>query len=204
MTDQESFEDKLNRWTLSELKIERTKKNIYGDRKLGRIETRIAELEFGTHDDAVVVHKVRDDLYIATARLENLSKLQSPQFDLRRLVRMCEEINSSWQHGNLIAVAALTRIVLDHVPPIFGYQTFVHVTANASRSLKAIFESLEQNSRKISDSLIHQTIRKKETLPTEQMVNCSQNMDVLLAEIVRIIEEQTHNNSLQPTGFAGG
>jgi len=194
MTDQESFEDKLNRWTLNELKIERTKKNIYGVSKLNRIETKIAELEFGTNNDALMTHKVRDDLYIAAARLENLRKLQSPQFDIRRLVRMCEEINSSWQHGNLIAVAALTRILLDHVPPIFGHPTFVQVTANASRSLKAIFEALEQNSRKISDSLIHQTIRKKETLPTEQMVNCSQNMDVLLAELIRVIEEQTHNS----------
>jgi len=194
MTDQESFEDKLNRWTLNELKIECTKKNIYGVSKLNRIETKIAELEFGTNNDALMTHKVRDDLYIAAARLENLRKLQSPQFDIRRLVRMCEEINSSWQHGNLIAVAALTRILLDHVPPIFGHPTFVQVTANASRSLKAIFEALEQNSRKISDSLIHQTIRKKETLPTEQMVNCSQNMDVLLAELIRVIEEQTHNS----------
>lgn len=63
------------------------------------------------------------------------------------------------------------------------------MTANAPRSTKAIFEALEQNFRKISDSLIHQTIRKKETLPTAQMVNFSQNLDVLLAETIRTIEE---------------
>jgi len=43
---EESFEDRLNRWTLGELKIELTKKNIYSDRKLNRIQTRIAELEY--------------------------------------------------------------------------------------------------------------------------------------------------------------
>lgn len=190
MAEKESFEDRLNRWTLNELMIERTKKNIYSDSKLNRIETRIAELNFGQNKiEAAAVHEVRDDLYIAAARLECLRKLHSPQFDLQRLVRLCEEINSSWQHGDLIAVGALTRVLIDHIPPIFGHGTFAHVAANATRSTKAIFVALDQNSRKISDGLIHQTIRRKETLPTEQMVNFSQNLDVLLAETTRIIEE---------------
>jgi len=185
MADEESFEDKLHRWTLNDLKIEHTKKRIYSQSKLGRIETRIAELQFGK--DAASVQNLRDDLYIATARLESLRNLHSAQFDLQRLIRICEEINSSWQHSNLIAVGALTRILLDHVPPIFGYETFAQVAANAPRSSKSVFEVLEQSSRKISDGLIHQVIRKKETLPTDKQVNFSQNVDLLLAEVIRTI-----------------
>ncbi len=187
MTNEESFEDKLNRWSLNELMIERTKKNIYSVRKMNRIETRIAELQYG--ENAAAAQNARDDLFIAAKRIERLKSLQSPQFDLQRLVQLCEEINSSWQHKNLISVGALTRILIDHVPPIFGCTTFAQVAANSSRSNKAVLEVLENNSRKISDSLIHQQIRKKETLPTDQMVNCSQSLDVLLAEVVRVIEE---------------
>lgn len=121
MTDKESFEDRLNRWSLNELMIERTKKNIYSDSKLNRIETRIAELKFGQNKSEVsAVQADKGDFYIAEARLECLRKLQSSQFDLQRLVRLCVEINSSWQHGNLIAVGALTRILIDHVPPSLG------------------------------------------------------------------------------------
>ena len=137
--------------------------------------------------------------YISASRVASLRNLQSPQFDLQRLVRLCEEINSSWQHSNLIAVGVLTRILIDHVPPIFGCTTFSQVAANHPRSAKAVFESLEQNSRKISDGLIHQPIRKRETLPTEQTVNFSQNLDVLLAEVIRVIEEANPRHKKAPT-----
>lgn len=187
MTDKESFEDKLKRWTLNELKIERTKIKVYSKSKLDRINTRIAELEYG--EDAEPVQKTRDDMYIAGARLDSLRSLRSPLFDLQRLIRLCEEINSSWQHNNLIAVGALTRILLDHVPPVFGHSTFAQVAANMPRSTKSVFEALEQSSRNIFDGLIHQMIRKKETLPTDQMVNFSQIIDVLLSEVIRVIEE---------------
>lgn len=189
MADKESFEDKLRRWTLNDLLVERTKKKVYSDSKLGRIETRIAELQYG--GGATPIRAIRSELYVAMARLDNLKNLRSPQFDLKRVVRLCEEINSSWQHGNLMAVGVLTRVLLDHIPPIFGHTTFAQVSANAPRSSKAVFETLEQNSRKISDGLIHQVIRKREILPTEQMVNFSPNLDLLLAEAVRVIEEST-------------
>ena len=187
MPDKEPFEDRLNRWTLNELKIERTRTNFYSKPKLGRINTRIAELEFGS--GATRAQDLSSELYVSQVRLDSLRSLRSPQFDLQRLVRLCEEINSSWRHNNLIAVAVLTRVLIDHVPPIFAHDNFAQVVGSASRSAKSVFESLEQRSRKISDALIHQTIRKKETLPTRQMVNFSQNLDVLLAEAIRTIEE---------------
>ena len=50
MTEKEPFEERLQKWTVAELKAELTKKNIYGPRKRNRIETRIAELAYGDTD----------------------------------------------------------------------------------------------------------------------------------------------------------
>ena len=50
MTEKEPFEERLQKWTVAELKIELTKKNIYGPRKRNRIETRIAELAYSDTD----------------------------------------------------------------------------------------------------------------------------------------------------------
>lgn len=45
---------------------------------------------------------------------------------------------------------------------------------------------LENSSRKIADSYLHTKIRKKESLPNKTQVNFSNDIDVLLAEIIRI------------------
>jgi hypothetical protein len=62
--------------------------------------------------------------FIADSRIDELRKLPSPDFDFQKLIRLCEELNSSYDNGNLYATAMLTRGVLDHVPPVFGHTTF--------------------------------------------------------------------------------
>lgn len=60
--NEESFEDRLNKWTLGELMIERTKKYIYNERKLIRIETRIAELKYGNEGDPTLIEADEDEI----------------------------------------------------------------------------------------------------------------------------------------------
>jgi hypothetical protein len=48
-------------------------------------------------------------------------------------------------------------------------------------------QHLENAARKVADAHLHMPIRKSETLPTAQQVNCGQQLDVLLSEIVRIM-----------------
>jgi hypothetical protein len=46
----------------------------------------------------------------------------------------------------------LTRAILDHVPPVFGVNTFAEVAINhGGRSLKEAMSHLENGSRKIAD-----------------------------------------------------
>lgn len=122
-------------------------------------------------------------------RLERLRQLASPSFDFGKLVRLCEELNIAYREKCYFATGMLTRGLLDHVPPIFGKVTFTEVANNYSgggKSFKEAIQHLDSASRKIADSHLHSHIRKREMLPTAQQVHCGQQLDMLLAEIMRI------------------
>jgi hypothetical protein len=128
--------------------------------------------------------------FISLSRIENLRKINVTEYDLLRLIRICEEINSNYCSMNYLATGALLRILLDHIPPLLGFKTFKEVASNyPAKSLKGTFQHLENGCRNISDGILHQTIRRKESLPTKQQVNYSSDIDVLLGEIIRKLEE---------------
>jgi hypothetical protein len=127
--------------------------------------------------------------FIADTRLAELRKLVSAQFDFKKLIRLCEEINTAYSEGCYFATAMLTRGLLDHVPPVFGFKSFSEVANNyggGGRSFKETMHHLENATRKVADAHLHMPIRKSETLPVAQQVNCAAQLDVLLSEIVRI------------------
>jgi len=134
--------------------------------------------------------------YISQQRIAELENLESSSFDFVRLIQICTEINSNACSGNYFALGALIRMLLDHISPIFGYHAFKDVAAEyeSGKSLKASLKNLEKSSRNISDGLLHQKIRKEETLPTINQVNFAPDIDVLLAEITRIVGEQSSAN----------
>jgi hypothetical protein len=124
---------------------------------------------------------------VAESRLVELRSLISPDFDFRKLVRLCEEINAAYGLQCYYATAMLTRSLLDHVPPIFDKKNFDEVASNyGGKSFKGTMQHLQNASRNVADGHLHQQIRKSETLPTAQQVNCAQQLDALLEEIVRI------------------
>lgn len=130
------------------------------------------------------------DIFVDETRLEELKAITSPLYDLKKLVRLCEELNSNFGSGNYFATAMLIRAVLDHVPPLFQVATFKEVASNysgASKSFKKSMQNLENSSRNISDALLHVQIRRSESLPNRTQVNFSNDFDVLLAEIIRIL-----------------
>lgn len=105
--------------------------------------------------------------YISSSRIDELQSINSDKFDVRRLVQMCLEINSCARNENIFALCFLQRALLDHVPPIFGEETFASVVSNCrGRSIKDVFEKLDHSLRKTADRHLHQVIRKKESLPT--------------------------------------
>lgn len=68
--------------------------------------------------------------YVDLRRIDELRAISSSKFDLTKLIRLCEELNSSHNNGNLFAIAMLTRAIIGHVPPIFSLAKFAEVSSN--------------------------------------------------------------------------
>ena len=131
--------------------------------------------------------------FVNLERIAQLKSLHHPDFDLKKLVRICEEINISYNLDCFYAVGNLLRAILDHVPPIFGYNSFKEVANNyaGSKSFKESVQNLESFLRKISDGFLHQVIRNNEVLPTGNQVEFKAPIDLLLSEIVRLTESKS-------------
>jgi len=132
----------------------------------------------------------KDSPFVDGGRIKELKGLKNSRFDLSKLIRILEEINIVFQDECYFAVASLVRMIIDHVPPIFDQSGFAQVVANygGSRSFKESMKHLDESSRKIADQHLHTQIRPKEVLPNKTQVNFSHDVDVLLAEIVRILK----------------
>ncbi len=70
--------------------------------------------------------------FIDPRRVSELKSLHITVFDTRRLVRMCEEANVCYNNDCYLALLMLCRAILDHVPPIFGQDSFAQVVSNYS------------------------------------------------------------------------
>jgi hypothetical protein len=131
--------------------------------------------------------------FIANERIRELSEISSTDYDLTKLIELCKELNYVYAGGCYLAVAMLTRAILDHVPPIFGLSKFSEIANNykGSKSFKESMSYLENSSRKIADSFLHTQIRNSETLPTQNQLKFSADLDVLLSEIVRVLKSKS-------------
>lgn len=131
-----------------------------------------------------------EDSYIDETRINELQNISNKKFDLSKLIQILKELNVCYKEKCYFSVMTLTRALIDHVPPIFNYKTFSEVANNylGSKSFKGSMKHLESSSRKIADQHLHCPIRKREVLPNQTQVNFSNDIDVLLSEIVRILK----------------
>ena len=129
--------------------------------------------------------------FINSNRLNQLRNINSNDFDVTKLIKLCEEINDNNQRGNYMAVGMIGRTLLNHVPPIFGLNNFDEIANNYGGSKNSSFKksmaNLNLSLKNIADSYLHLQIRKKESLPNETQVDFKQDIDVLLAEIIRLL-----------------
>jgi hypothetical protein len=157
--------------------LERLGKNVTDDY--------IGDTAFGEEKENASL-TVTGTIFVSKERIEELKKIIAPNFDLSRLVRFCEELNDNYTRGNYLSVAMLGRSIINHIPPIFGFNTFNEVANNyGSKSFKGIALHLNTTMRGIADSFLHDTIRKNETLPNSIQINFSQDLDFVLAEVIR-------------------
>lgn len=127
--------------------------------------------------------------YVNLDRITELKSLKISNFDVTKLIRFCEELNSAFYCESYLSIAMLVRAIIDHVPPIFAKNNFTEVANNfGSKSFKDSMKNLDTSSRKISDSHLHTQIRSKEILPNSNQVDFTNDLDVLLAEVCRILK----------------
>lgn len=128
--------------------------------------------------------------FVSAHRMEGLRALKAKQCDLTRLIRLCEELEAAYDHDSFMSIGMLVRAIVDHVPPIFGAKKFTEVANNyaGSKSFKSAMQHLDNSLRNVADSFLHVQIRSKEVLPSFQQVDFRADLDLLLAEIVRVLK----------------
>ena len=126
--------------------------------------------------------------YVDLSRISELEELDQTNYNFKKLIQYCKELNLASENEMYFSIAMIVRSILNHVPPIFGFSTFLEVVNNykGTKSFKEIIKHLEESCRKIADSYLHEQIRKKENLPNRIQVDFSANLDVLLSEVCRI------------------
>ena len=121
--------------------------------------------------------------------LLHLKLLNSSKFDMAKLIRFCEELNDNYGRGNYLSCVLIIRAVMNHIPPIFGEQTFSQVVSQSGRSLKSILERLEDGARPIADLHTHMLIRPKESLPTKHQVEpYKASFEILIQEMANRLQ----------------
>lgn len=127
--------------------------------------------------------------YVDKNTLLRLNKIESGNFDLSRLIALCNELDDNYSLENYHSCAMLLRAIFDHIPPIFGKKSFEDVCAqHGGRSFKDIMKPLDETAKKIGDDYLHTQISKKVLAVTKTQVSFQANLDTLLNEIAAIIE----------------
>jgi soluble cytochrome b562 len=157
--------------------------------KIQQVSEKLADQKGGEPPKKSVGPK---DSFVDVARIDELKLLSPPLLDLKRLVRLLEELNAVYQAECYMATIMICRAIIDHVPPVFGFPTFVQVMANyaGTKSFKDTVEHLEKQLRKIADSQLHTPMRKSETLVAPQTVAFQGGMDMLVGEVIRVLQEK--------------
>ena len=136
--------------------------------------------------------EVRNNVTFLNAdALHELKSILSKKYDTKKLIAFCEELNDSYSRANYLSCVLLIRAVMNHIPPIFGHNSFSQVVANSGRSVKAVLSHLEDQMRPIADLHNHMLIRKKEQLPSKHQIEpYKPSFEILIQEIITKLHEE--------------
>lgn len=123
--------------------------------------------------------------YIAERRINELRSMRSDEFDLRRLVQMCEELNLAAANESYIAMGALQRTIIHHVPPVFRAKNFETVVAQAPKgSFKRHMEHLLGSLKNVADQVLHVQAGKSSSPVELPDVNCGLAINELIQKVI--------------------
>ena len=123
--------------------------------------------------------------FLSPEVLFKLKALSAHRLDPAKLVRICEELNEAYARANYISAALLLPASINHVPAVFGVETFGEVVSQSGRSIKAILGRLNEDARPIADLHTHLLMRRNEQLPTKnQLEPYKAAFEVLIQEVI--------------------
>jgi len=140
-----------------------------------------------------VVTRIGKASLIDPERIEELRRLIGCKPDPRRLVRICEEINIAFDNDCWMSAGLLTRTLINHVPPVFEQPNFEAVANNyggdpkKQRTFRDNAKKLQEVAKNIGDLIAHEQMRPVESLPARTQVDFSNELDVLLQEVARLL-----------------
>lgn len=137
--------------------------------------------------------------YVDYGRIVDLATSSNPDWDFKRLAELCRELNVAAAHSCHMSTAMLLRSILDHIPPVLGFDTFAQVASNyggprSNKSFKGSMQRLQQSLRNIADMHLHSPIRRTEVVPSAVQVDFAADLDVLLGELIRV----SHSRAVSP------
>jgi Arc/MetJ-type ribon-helix-helix transcriptional regulator len=126
--------------------------------------------------------------YVDLARITTLQSIRNAKWDFARLAELCRELNVAAANRCHMSTAMLLRTILNHVPPVLGFNTFAEVANNyaGTKSFKSSMQRLEISLRNIADLHLHTPIRAREDVPSAVQVDFAADLDVLLGEVIRL------------------
>lgn len=129
--------------------------------------------------------------YVVEERIAEISEISNSAYSTAKLIRLLREINVAYNNDAHFTVGILVRAAIDHVAPVFGYQTFTEVANNykGTKSFKASIQRLDASLRSLADSYLHVQIRRIESLPTINQVDFRAELDALLSEVSRVLQD---------------
>ena len=136
-------------------------------------------------DDPSAAARTATRAYVDLMRIDQLKSISSKQFDLSRLIRLCEELNINFTEKCCLGTIMITQAIIDHIPPIFGCSTFSAITAenSGSNAFKQAIRNLSDGFGKIAGRYLNRQIKDIEPLPAISQVDFSEEIDILLVQI---------------------
>ncbi len=122
--------------------------------------------------------------YINEQILINFNKKRDG-LSYQKLISLLKELNNNCARGSVYSTAMLIRAILDHVPPLLGYQTFQELVNNYPwpKTDKNFMQSL-LDFRNEADHILHTTISEKQDFITKENIPKSNRLNILLQECV--------------------
>lgn len=146
-------------------------------------------------------------IYLEAQLIERIKASKRRDYDVTKLVTLCNELNHAWYSGAWYSVLFLARAIVDHIPPVFplnsgGFasnfsQVASHYSPPANRSMislqkrsfKQLAADLDQTLKKKADAAIHDPITSTCQSLSQPEVDFRSSIAGVLSEVAQLLEQ---------------